>query len=158
MKLDIDVGVDLIDNGTSDDYYTPPAIFEALGLTFDIDVASPPNGVPWLPKKRFFTIVDDGLNQAWEGLVWCNPPYSQPTPWATKMILHNNGVALVPLSKSRWFNAMWEASGGAVILPPNMKFIRGNGAAVSIFMPVMLHAFGDVAVKALHQSKLGRMR
>ena len=158
MKLDLDIGIDLIDNGTSDDYYTPPAIFEALGLIFDIDVCSPPGGVPWIPKKMFYTATDDGLAQEWQGLIWCNPPYSGPTPWARKMIDHNNGIALVPLSKSKWFNEMWEASSGAVILPPNLKFIRGNGAAMPIFMPVMLHAFGIVAANALATSHLGRMR
>ena len=158
MKLDLDMGVDLIDNGTSDDYYTPPFIFEALGLTYDIDVASPPGGVPWIPKKRYFTILDDGLNQEWEGLVWCNPPYSSPTPWANKMIAHNNGIALVPLSKSKWFNEMWEMSAAALVLSPKLKFIRGSGAAVPIFMPVMLHAFGDIAAAALIKSNLGRVR
>jgi hypothetical protein len=29
---------------TSDDYYTPPHIFERLGLTFDLDVCAPPGG------------------------------------------------------------------------------------------------------------------
>ena len=37
-KLDLDIGHDLIDHGTSDDYYTPPYIFKALGLEFDLDV------------------------------------------------------------------------------------------------------------------------
>ena len=158
MKLDLDMGVDLIDNGTSDDYYTPPFIFTALGLIYDIDVASPPGGVPWIPKKRYFTVLDDGLNQDWEGLVWCNPPYSCTAPWANKMIAHNNGIALMPLSKSQWFNEMWAKSKAAVILPPNLKFMRGNGSAAPIFMGVMLHAFGDQAAAALIKSNLGRVR
>ena len=157
MKLDLDMGVDLIDNGTSDDYYTPPAIFEALGLTYDIDVASPPGGVPWIPKKHYFTVLDDGLNQDWHGLVWCNPPYSSPTPWANKMIQHNNGIGLFPLSKSKWFNDLWASSAACLMLSPQLKFIRGSGAA-AISWPVMLHAFGDVAADALRKSNLARVR
>jgi hypothetical protein len=59
---------------TSDDYYTPPWIFETLGLTFDLDVASPPGGIDWIPARRYFTIADDGLSQPWQGFVWMNPP------------------------------------------------------------------------------------
>ena len=43
----MDFGHDLIDNGTSDDYYTPPFIFESLDVEFDMDVCAPANGVPW---------------------------------------------------------------------------------------------------------------
>jgi len=156
--LDLKIGVDIVDNKTTDDHYTPAFIFEALNVEFDIDVAAPVGGVPWIPCKNYYTLLDDGLRSEWTGLIWCNPPYSAPTPWARKMIDHNNGISLVPLSKSKWFNEMWEASLGAVILPPNLKFIRGNGAAVPIFMPVMLHAFGQVAADALANSNLGRMR
>jgi hypothetical protein len=31
---------------TSNDYYTPAWIFEKMGLEFDLDVASPPDGIP----------------------------------------------------------------------------------------------------------------
>ena len=157
MKLDLNIGIDLIDNGTSDDYYTPPEIFTALGITFDLDVCSPPGGVPWIPKKGYYTIIDDGLTQDWFGLVWCNPPYSTPSLWADKMIKHNNGIALMPLSKSKWFNDMWSASDGAVMVSPQTKFIRGSGLA-AISWPVMLHAFGEIAANALAKSNLGRMR
>jgi len=43
-RLDLDFGHNEIDHGTSDDYYTPPFIFEGLGLRFEMDVCSPPNG------------------------------------------------------------------------------------------------------------------
>ena len=61
---------------TSNDHYTPKWVFDLLGVQFDIDVASPPGGVPWIPCDRYFTQVDDGLTQDWHGLIWCNPPYS----------------------------------------------------------------------------------
>src|SRR5690606_35780948 len=51
----------------SDDYYTPAWLFDALGLTFDLDVASPPGGVEWVPAARFYTVEDDGLSQPWTG-------------------------------------------------------------------------------------------
>ena len=37
---------------TSDDVYSPPHVFERLGLTFDLDVCAPKGGLPWIPAKR----------------------------------------------------------------------------------------------------------
>lgn len=51
----------------TDERYTPQQIFEDLGLTFSIDVAAPPGGVPWVPAQRFLTADDDGLSQPWDG-------------------------------------------------------------------------------------------
>lgn len=48
---------------TTNDYYTPKWLFDAMGLTFDIDVAAPLQGIPWLPAKRWFSQIDDGLAQ-----------------------------------------------------------------------------------------------
>jgi hypothetical protein len=39
---------------TSDDYWTPKWIFDALGLEFDLDVASPPEGPMHTPCKAFY--------------------------------------------------------------------------------------------------------
>ena len=157
-RLDLDFGHDLIDNGTSDDYYTPPFIFEALNVKFDMDVCAPNGGVPWLPAKRSLSIIEDGLMTPWVGRVWCNPPYSNPKPWIDKMIAHNNGIALVQISKSIWFNEVWEIFDGALILPANIKFVRGNGSFEKIFMPVILVAFGSSNRDVLEASGLGRVR
>ena len=156
--LDMDFGHDLIDHGTSDDYYTPPFIFEALGVEFDMDVSAPPNGVPWIPAKQSLTIIEDGLATDWHGRVWCNPPYSNVTPWAKKLIKHNNGIALVQMAKSAWFNLVWEHCSGALVLPPNIKFVRGDGTSAPIFMPVILFAFGEDNRQILIDSGLGMVR
>jgi hypothetical protein len=50
--------------GQSDDWYTPPEIFEALGLTFDLDPCSPGPG-HWVPARDIYTKADDGLKQPW---------------------------------------------------------------------------------------------
>ena len=52
---------------TSNDYYTPKWLFDLMGLTFDIDVAAPAQGIPWIPAKRWFSQADDGLAQEWGG-------------------------------------------------------------------------------------------
>lgn len=35
-------------------------------------------------SDQFFTRADDGLSKPWWGRVWCNPPFSDITPWVEK--------------------------------------------------------------------------
>lgn len=85
---------------TSDDCYTPRWVFDAMGLEFDLDVASPPGG-PWhVPAKRYYTAEDDGLSSPWDSLVWCNPPYSKFRPWAERWATHPTG-ALMGMTSAR---------------------------------------------------------
>lgn len=93
---------------TSDDCYTPRWIFDAMGLHFDLDVAAPPGG-PWhVPCDRYFTAEDDGLAQSWDGLVWCNPPYSGMTAWADRWLAHDRGVLMgIVVPQVRWMKRVF---------------------------------------------------
>lgn len=137
---------------TSDDYYTPAWVFERMGLTFDLDVASPPDGIPWIPTARYLTMEDDGLSTPWEGRVWMNPPYSNTTAWARKFIAHRHGVCLVPHAKAKWHTELWAAA-DAVAVPGEGYFDFVGGG---IFLPVFFAAFGDECVEAI--SRLGVVR
>jgi len=69
--------------GLSSDWYTPPEIFDTLGLVFDLDPCSP-GPEHWVPARRVYTKADDGLTQPWEGLVFMNPPFegrNGHVPW-----------------------------------------------------------------------------
>jgi len=138
---------------TSDDYYTPKWLFDALGIEFDLDVACPPEGAPHTPTKHFYTQEDDGLTSPWFGRVWMNPPFSQTNNWAYKFIEHGNGICLVPMGKTKWFARLWNEAHAVMALPPNMKFDQGG-----IFIHTMLAAFTPECVEALHRSNLGRVR
>jgi len=94
---------------TSDDCYTPPWVFDAMGLEFDLDVAAPPGG-PWhVPAKRYYTAEDDGLTSPWDGLVWCNPPYSSFAVWANRWLVHDRGVLMgMVMPQTRWDEASRE--------------------------------------------------
>jgi len=158
-RLDLDFGHNEIDHGTSDDYYTPPFIFEALGLTYDMDVCSPPNGSPWIPARRFLSLIDDGLATDWIGRVWMNPPYSKPTPWIDKWLQHGNGIGLVASSRSASFNRLWECEDVAfLLLPGTLKFMKPNGESRGIFMPTALIGIGAENIQAMRQSQLGCLR
>ena len=145
---------------SSDDHYTPAWIFETLGLTFDIDVAAPPGGIPWIPARRFYTMEDDGLAQPWEGLIWMNPPYSSATEWVRRFIEHGNGIALLPVAISKWFQSLMDHPDTRCVL--GAEFGRDRiafhyqGKMKVIMFPVMFWAMGDQAIEALH--KLGRVR
>ena len=145
LPLDIDPIV------STDDWYTPPAIFVAMGETFDLDVCSPPGGVPWIPAKRFYTETDNGLTEPWEGFVWCNPPYSAPTPWLDRIAEHGNGIILVraDLSSGGYYRALTKAT--SLHVPRGrLQFVNGHGGRTALvtFTTVML-GFGDRATTAL---------
>lgn len=142
---------------TSDDHYTPKWLFEKMAVTFDLDVASPPEGVAYIPTKRFYTQKDDGLNSCWDGFVWCNPPYSNVEPWVNKMINHRNGIMLLPTVKSFWRLKVWNDADG--ICEPDgvdrIKFIH-KGKEKEIMFPTFLAGWGELALNAL--DRIGRVR
>lgn len=138
---------------TSDDYWTPKWLFDALGIEFDIDVACPPDGPPHTPATRWFTQETNGLAQPWEGRVWMNPPFSSTNDWAYRFMEHKNGICLVPMGKTKWFARLWDDADAVMPLPPNMKFEQGG-----IFIATMLAAYTPECVAALERSNLGRVR
>lgn len=136
---------------TSDDFYTPAWLFDLMGITFDLDVASPPDGLPWIPAASRFTMADDGLVQPWTGRVWMNPPYSKATPWVRKFIEHRNGICLVPMAKSQWFFDLWATADGMATYPRTFDFVNG-----SIAYAVVFAAFGPECVEAI--GRIGAVR
>jgi hypothetical protein len=158
-RLDLDFGHNEIDHGTSDDYYTPSYIFDALGLDYEMDVCSPPGGCPWIPAKRFLSIIDDGLETQWHGRVWMNPPYSNTTPWINKWMAHGNGMGLVLMSKSKWFTNLWNNPDITIMaMDHKLKFMTPAGDSKAIFMPTVLIAIGSENVEAMAKSGLGLLR
>jgi hypothetical protein len=144
----------------NDEMFTPPWIFEKLGVSFDLDVASSNNEYIVVPARDKYTIEDDALSQDWHGLVWMNPPFSGVTPWVDKWLDHGNGFCLVPLSSNgKWVNKLWESDAKLVYLPANMSFIGGqDGKLVKHRWRCALWAIGDVAIESLKYSGIGKVR
>lgn len=136
---------------STDDWFTPPWLFEVMGVEFDLDVAAPPGGVPWVPATRYYTQEDDGLAQPWHGFVWCNPPYSDPASWARKWASHGNGLILLraDLSVSGPFAALSAAS--SIFVPRGrLAFVNGFGGTTSaVSFSSVLFGVGDQADSAI---------
>lgn len=115
--------------GQSDEWFTPPAVFDALGCRFDLDVAAPINGPLHVPAPRWFSTA--GLDQDWSGFVWMNPPFGGRNalgPWLAKFFAHGDGIALVPdRTSAPWFQAAWR-SADAVLFTRKLRFIRPDGS------------------------------
>ena len=142
----------------NDEIYTPPHIFEALGLEFDLDVCGPVGGLDWIPAKKTFSELDDGLAQDWYGRVWMNPPYSKPKDWVAKWLANGNGVMIAPLSKSHWFMSLWNSDAVMLNNPTNFRFVRPDGSKWAISFPTAIWAIGEMNVTALEMSGLGKIR
>ena len=138
---------------TSDDWYTPPEVFETLGLHFDLDVCAPKGGLDWIPAAKHYSIEDDALTQKWEGRVWMNPPFSNVKHFAPRFREHANGIALLPTSQGKWMHELWSDSRTCWSQLSKPRFIRPDGTRWKTHMPtvVWLVAMGDESVEALHR-------
>jgi hypothetical protein len=130
---------------TSDDCYTPRWVFDAMGLHFDLDVAAPPGG-PWhVPCDRYYTAEDDGLVQLWDGLVWCNPPYSNYLGWAQRWEKHPTGVLMgYHQPEARWTRRVFDASDAVAFT--DVDFTRPDGKVVRLRQPIFV-AFRGVGTE-----------
>lgn len=116
--------------GATDEWYTPPHVFNALGCSFDMDVASPGKSVtPWIPAAKFVTT--ESLDLAWRGFVWMNPPFGARNgmvPWLDKFFAHGNGIALTPdRTSAPWWQRFAARAELILFISPKLKFIGADG-------------------------------
>lgn len=131
---------------TSDDCYTPRWVFDAMGLRFDLDVAAPVGGPLHVPADRYYTAADDGLVQPWDGLVWCNPPYSAFGPWVERFSQHDRAVLMGVMAPRVDRRALAFAAADAVAFI-NPKFTRpGREKPLDLWQAIFV-AFRGVGVE-----------
>ena len=141
---------------TADVAFTPPYVIQAIGLTYDLDPAAPPGGVPWIPATNIYSEVDDGLTQPWRGRVWLNPPYSAPAPWIEKLADHGNGIALMPNdSSTKWWQQHVTRGDAWCFISGRLRFIRGDRGVGSARFPSVLVAYGPECAEAVKKCGLG---
>lgn len=128
--------------GGSVEWYTPPQLFETLGLRFDLDPASPNPPVPWVPATRFYW--EDGHLLPWEGRVWLNPPYGPAAiPFIERMIEHDHGLLLIPArTETKIFQKAARAADMVVFLRDRLHFVRPDGRQSRASFASVLMMFG----------------
>lgn len=145
------------------EWYTPAWLFEALGLTYDLDPCHPVNELAWVPAAKTYNINDDGLARFWQGRVWLNPPYGKHTPaWLAKMAAHfgageATGVALVfSRTDTKWFQAIVTSATAICFMRRRVSFVDAGGkAGGSPGAGSMLVAWGEAEARALVAADLG---
>jgi hypothetical protein len=141
--------------GATDEWYTPPHVFTALGCQFSVDVASPGAAItPWIPAKRF--IKGGALERDWRdfGFVWMNPPFGARNgivPWLDKFFEHGNGIALVPdRTSAPWWQNNVRRAELVLFISPKLQFIGADGKpGKSPAQGTCLLSAGDTAYEAL---------
>lgn len=142
--------------GKTDEWYTPPHVFEAMGVRFDMDVASPGEYLtPWIPAETFHTFKS--LERGWRGFVWMNPPFGARNglePWLRKFFAHGDGVALTPdRTSAPWWQDYAPKADAILFVRKKIKFIGADGQpGRSPAQGTTLMAVGERGVQALRNA------
>ena len=127
----------------TDLWETPQDFFEKLDreFGFELDVCALPENAKC---SRYFSPMDDGLEQDWTGVCWCNPPYGREIEkWVKKAYISAiEGAPVVMLlparTDTRWFHD-W------IYGKTEIRFIRGRlkfgGAEYGAPFPNMVVVF-----------------
>lgn len=142
-------------HGASDEWYTPKYVFDALGCRFDLDPANAAVGGAHVPCDRSYG--SDGLEAAWEGFVWLNPPFGGRNgirPWLTKFFAHGNGIALTPdRTSAPWWQEAYSRTDAVLFVGGKVKFERPDRTiGKSPSNGTSLFAIGATGVAALERA------
>lgn len=147
----------------NDEWLTPPEWIEALGgwRSFALDPCAPVVR-PWPTAIHHMTKSRDGLQLAWRGRVWMNPPFGrEAAKWLSRLAAHGNGIALIPArTETRMFYAsVWGVADAVCFVRgrPHFHYVDGTRAAANSGAPIALVAYGADNVTALVLSGLGHV-
>lgn len=140
------------------EWYTPPHIFQQLGIIFDLDPCAAPVH-DHVPARHKYVLPTNGLIEPWNGTVWLNPPYGKHTgTWVRKLADHGDGIALVfARPDTAWFQEALLSADIVCFVEKRIKFVNGQtgksdgtpGAGSALL------GWGTVAYKAILNSELG---
>jgi len=143
---------------TRDEWLTPPWVLQELG-EFDLDPCSPIDR-PWDTARKHYTIIDNGLSKAWEGRVWCNPPYGRKNPyiWLKRMHEHGNGIALIfARTDTETFHTwVWDRADAVLFIKGRLRFLDPDGMEPkgTSGAPSVLIAYGEENVQMLARANI----
>ena len=138
-----DTGVKMTSNDdrpewwSSDEWTTPQEIVDELAVQygpFDLDACARADTAK---APLYYAQEHDGLQQAWEGRVWLNPPYSKPGPWCQKAIEETQAgraelvVALLPAATDTgWFHDYVKTHAELHFRRGRIKFLGWRGTPI----------------------------
>lgn len=125
-------------NSGENEWYTPPHIIAAARAVMgaiDCDPASTAlaNGI--VNATTYYTVDDDGLQQAWRGRVWLNPPYAQPliSQFAQKFAAEYEAgnieqacVLVNNATETGWFRKFLNCAQAICLVDGRVKFLDPN--------------------------------
>ena len=126
-------------NSGENEWYTPIEYIEAARLVLgeiDLDPASCAEANALIKARRFYSIEDDGLEHAWEGKVWLNPPYASDLigRFTSKLAAHFDGgsvpAALVLVNnatETEWFQVLSRRARAVAFPARRVKFWGPSG-------------------------------
>ena len=141
---------------SSDNWYTPQWVIDALG-PFDCDPCAAPADVrPFQIASTQWTEKDNGLTKDWHGVVWMNPPYSRVLlrQFCEKMAEHGNGIALLINRQDNvlWQEVIFPTAASMIFMRHRVCFIRPDGSTGKPFFGSCLVAWGHECDRRLRQS------
>ena len=143
---------------SSDNWYTPRWLIDALG-PFDLDPCAAPEDVrPFQIAPTMWTEKDNGLAREWKGVVWMNPPYSRVLlrQFCERMTMHNNGIALLINRQDNvlWQEVIFPTAASMIFMRHRVHFIRPDGTTGKPFFGSCLVAWGHECDRRLRQSDI----
>jgi len=136
------------------EWYTPRQYLDAAVKVMgdiDLDPASSEVAQQHVRARKYYTLEDDGLSQAWHGSVFLNPPYAMPAirDFVTKMteswrqghITH--GILLTNnATDTEWFHQALKSARAVCFTRGRIHFLEGrNGDLVEKNSPTHGQAF-----------------
>jgi len=108
----------------SDDWGTPQKVFDDLNAEFGftVDVCASKHN---FKVSNYYSVEQNGLEQAWQGVVWMNPPYGRTIKfWMQKAYkAWLGGATVVCLVPARTDTAWWHDYAAKA---SEIRFIRGR--------------------------------
>lgn len=110
---------------STDEWCTPKWLADELG-EFTLDPCA--NSASHIKARDHIYLANggDGLKADWYGRVFCNPPYSNVTPWAGRLVAHPDPwVTLVKLDPTtKWWATLMSSN---PIVAPFRRRIKFEG-------------------------------
>ena len=125
-------------NTGENEWYTPPEYIEAARKVMgeiDLDPASSEIANKTVQAKTYYTKTDNGLDKAWAGTVFCNPPYASDLikKFAAKFASHItdgsiSGIILINnATETAWFRELIDCASAVVFTTGRIKFLDPQG-------------------------------